>query len=42
MLELMSYATDNADLRHLLTNYRQAYGIGYTFKTEPLPQKYWK
>ena len=35
------YATDRADRRHLLDNYRLAYGVGWSFKTILLPTKYW-
>lgn len=40
--EHCDYAEDRADKKHLLENYRQAYGAGYRFKTITLPQKYWK
>jgi hypothetical protein len=39
--EHCDYATDRGDKLHLLTNYRQAYGGGYEFKTIMLPSKYW-
>jgi hypothetical protein len=39
--EHCDYATDSADKKHLLENYRQAYGAGFTFKTILLPAKYW-
>jgi hypothetical protein len=39
--EHCDYATDRSDLRHLLDNYRSAYGPGFEFKTIPLPMKYW-
>lgn len=40
--EHCDYATDNADKKHLLTNYRLAYGAGFRFKVEQLPRRYWK
>jgi len=44
--EHSDYATDRDDLKHLLTNLRQAYndsagGGGFEFKSILLPQKYW-
>lgn len=39
--EHCDYATDRADRRHLLDNYRLAYGPGWSFKTILLPVKYW-
>lgn len=39
--EHCDYATDRAEKNHLLTNYRQAYGAEYEFKTITLPQKFW-
>lgn len=39
--EHCDYATDRSDKAHLLTNYRQAYGPTFEFKTIPLPRKYW-
>lgn len=39
--EHCDYAVDSADKKHLLANYRQAYGAGYEFKTIALPKKYW-
>lgn len=39
--EACDYARDFADKKHLLTNYRMAYGAGYEFKTILLPAKYW-
>jgi hypothetical protein len=39
--EHCDYATDRADKLHLLTNYRQAYGAGWEFKTILLPARYW-
>lgn len=40
--EHCDYAEDRADKKHLLENYKLAYGAGFSFKTIPLPQKYWK
>lgn len=40
--EHCDYATDGADKKHLLSNYRLAYGIGYEFKTILLPNKFHK
>jgi hypothetical protein len=40
--EHCDYAIDYADKKHLLENYRMAYGAGFRFKTIELPQKYWK
>jgi len=39
--EHCDYAVDREDKKHLLSNYRQAYGAGWEFKTIMLPQKYW-
>lgn len=39
--EHCDYAVDKWDLKHLLDNYRMAYGRGHIFKTITLPQKYW-
>lgn len=39
--EHCDYAEDRAELRHLLDNYRMAYGAGWEFKTILLPSKYW-
>jgi hypothetical protein len=39
--EHCDYATDRAERKHLLENYRQAYGPGWEFKTILLPAKYW-
>lgn len=39
--EHCDYAIDKAELKHLLDNYRDAYGAGFRFKTITLPQKYW-
>jgi len=38
--EHCDYATDEADKKHLLENYKTAYGPGYQFKVIPLPIKY--
>jgi hypothetical protein len=40
--EHCDYAVDREDRKHLLENYRMVYGSGYSFKTIPLPKKYWK
>jgi hypothetical protein len=40
--EHCDYAEDYADKKHLLENYRMAYGIEYFFKVITLPKKYWK
>lgn len=40
--EHCDYAEDKAERKHLINNYKQAYGAGYVFKTIPLPKKYWK
>lgn len=39
--EHCDYAVDRADRKHLLDNYRQAYGPGWQFKSILLPAKYW-
>lgn len=39
--EHCDYAKDANEKKHLLTEYRLAYGTGYEFKTILLPQKYW-
>lgn len=39
--EHCDYATDYAEKIYLLTNYRNAYGPGWEFKTILLPAKYW-
>jgi hypothetical protein len=39
--EHCDYAVDRADKKHLLENYRMAYGAGWEFKTIMLPQTYW-
>lgn len=38
--EHCDYATDLADKKHLLTEYKLAYGAGYEFKSILLPAKY--
>jgi hypothetical protein len=40
--EHCDYAIDYADRKHLLENYRMAYGAEFYFKVITLPQKYWK
>lgn len=40
--EHCDYAVDIHDKKHLLDNYREAYGAGFKFKTLMLPKKYWK
>jgi len=40
--EHCDYATDRSDLKHLLENYRLAYGAGWEFKRILLPRKYWR
>lgn len=40
--EHCDYATDYSDKKHLLENYKMAYGNGFSFKTIKLPKKYWK
>lgn len=39
--EHCDYAKDRAELKHLMSNYREAYGSGWEFKTILLPAKYW-
>jgi hypothetical protein len=39
--EHCDYAVDSKDKKHLLDNYRLAYGAGFGFKTIVLPVKYW-
>ena len=39
--EHCDYATDRADRRHLLENYRLAYGPGWEFRSIMLPVKCW-
>lgn len=39
--EHCDYATDNADKKHLLHNYKLAYGAGWEFRAILLPAKFW-
>jgi hypothetical protein len=39
--EHCDYATDRDDRRHLMENYRLAYGAGWEFRAILLPAKYW-
>ncbi len=39
--EHCDYARTIGDKNHLLSNYRQAYGAGWEFKTILLPRKFW-
>lgn len=39
--EHCDYAPDKAERKHLLENYRLAYGPGWEFRTILLPAKYW-
>lgn len=39
--EHCDYAKDKAEKDYLLGEYRLAYGAGFSFKTIPLPKKYW-
>lgn len=39
--EHCDYAKDREEKKHLLDNYREAYGPGFSFKVEELPRKYW-
>lgn len=39
--EHCDYAKDRSELKHLLANYRLAYGGGWEFKTILLPRKFW-
>ena len=39
--EHCDYAVDAAERRHLLENYRLAYGAGWELQTILLPVKYW-
>lgn len=39
--EHCDYAKDAKERKYLLSNYQQAYGAGFEFKVERLPQKYW-
>lgn len=38
--EHCDYAKDREEKKHLLENYRLAYGVGWAFKVIPLPKKY--
>ncbi|MDO6628672.1 hypothetical protein [Bacillus thuringiensis] len=40
--EHCDYAKDRKELKDLTSEYRLAYGVGFTFKSILLPQKYWK
>lgn len=40
--EYCDYAKDSKDKKHLLEEYRMAYGARYEFKTILLPEKYWE
>lgn len=37
----LDYAVDHKDKKHLVDNYRLAYGFGWSFKSIKLPTKYW-
>ncbi len=39
--EHCDYAKDLAEKKHLITEYRLAYGAGWEFKSLMLPAKYW-
>ncbi|MFQ3543590.1 hypothetical protein Q7A53_05845 [Halobacillus rhizosphaerae] len=39
--EHCDYAKDREEKNYLTNEYRLAYGVGYTFKSIELPQKYW-
>lgn len=39
--EHCDYAKDKTERDYLLGEYRLAYGNGHSFKTIPLPKKYW-
>jgi hypothetical protein len=39
--EHCDYATDRSDRKHMLENYRLAYGAGWEFRTLQLPRQYW-
>lgn len=39
--EHCDYAVDLSEKKHLLENYKMAYGAGWEFKTITLPRKYW-
>lgn len=38
----LDYAEDSKDKKHLINEYKIAYGADFRFKVELLPQKYWK
>lgn len=40
--EHCDYAKDYEEKKHLIGEYRLAYGAGYMFKSIMLPVKYWK
>ena len=40
--EHCEHAIDNEHKDYLLKNYKEAYGIGWEFKTILLPKKYWR
>jgi len=40
--EHCDYAKDSEEKRHLLNEYRLAYGAGWEFKSTLLPVKFWK
>ena len=40
--EHCDYAKDNADKKHLINEYRMAYGAGWQFTSILLPKKYWE
>ena len=39
--EHCDYAKDKTEKNYLLSEYRLAYGAGFSFKTITLPAKYW-
>jgi hypothetical protein len=39
--EHCDYAADKDEKNHLISNYSQAYGVGWEFKSILLPAKYW-
>jgi hypothetical protein len=40
--EHCDYAKDTTERKHLITEYRLAYGSGWDFQSILLPRKYWK
>jgi len=40
--EHCDYAKDKKEKDYLIAEYRMAYGVGHTFKSILLPEKYWK